>query len=187
MCFTYLTRSLPAIAVGLAGCVGGAGVRQHDAELMRARLFPDQRVHGMLAGKVDQKLLGSERMQPALEQPGRVRIGGRFEYGARAGDERGALGGIDRFEPCSEQMRNVQVFADRARDSEDSADRGQSGQHDQRNRHRRRRLMDVMFLLVRSSEDRGYYRVPPGRYGVGGGELLLVECGTGRVMGIVKR
>ena len=43
------------------------------------------------------------------------------------------------------------------------------------------------IVLVRSSEDRGYYRVPPGRYGVGGGELLLVECGTGRVMGIVKR
>ncbi len=43
------------------------------------------------------------------------------------------------------------------------------------------------IILVRSAEGRGYYRVPPGRYGVGSGELLLVECGTGRVMGIVKK
>lgn len=43
------------------------------------------------------------------------------------------------------------------------------------------------IVLVRSSEGRGYYRVPVGRYGVGSGELLLVECGTGRAMGIVKR
>jgi hypothetical protein len=43
------------------------------------------------------------------------------------------------------------------------------------------------IILVRSAEGRGYYRVPQGRYGVGSGELLLVECGTGRAMGIVKR
>ena len=43
------------------------------------------------------------------------------------------------------------------------------------------------IVLVRSAEGRGYYRVPVGRYGVGSGELLLVECGTGRAMGIVKR
>src|SRR5258708_37193965 len=54
-------------------------------ELARARLFLDQRVRGMLAGKIDQKLLGSKRMQPALEQPGGVWIGRRSEYGARAG------------------------------------------------------------------------------------------------------
>jgi len=43
------------------------------------------------------------------------------------------------------------------------------------------------IILVRSVEGRGYYRVPQGRYGVTSGELLLVECGTGRAMGIVKR
>ena len=43
------------------------------------------------------------------------------------------------------------------------------------------------IILVRSAEGRGFYRVPQGRYGVGGGELLVVECGTGRAMGIVKR
>ena len=43
------------------------------------------------------------------------------------------------------------------------------------------------IILVRSAEGRGYYRVPQGRYGVTSGELLLVECGTGRAMGIVKR
>ena len=43
------------------------------------------------------------------------------------------------------------------------------------------------IVLERSAEGRGYYRVPNGRYGVRPGELLLVECGTGRVMGVVKR
>jgi hypothetical protein len=43
------------------------------------------------------------------------------------------------------------------------------------------------IVLERSSEGRGYYKVPTGRYGVRSGELLLVECGTGRVIGIVKR
>ncbi len=42
------------------------------------------------------------------------------------------------------------------------------------------------IVLVRSTEGRGYYRVPSGRYGVRPGELLLVECGTGRVIGVVK-
>lgn len=43
------------------------------------------------------------------------------------------------------------------------------------------------ITLERSSEGRGYYKVPNGRYGVRSGELLLIECGTGRVIGIVKR
>ena len=43
------------------------------------------------------------------------------------------------------------------------------------------------ITLERSAEGRGYYRVPNGRYGVRPGELLLVECGTGRVMGVVRR
>jgi len=42
------------------------------------------------------------------------------------------------------------------------------------------------IVLVRSSEGRGYYRVPAGRYGVHPGELLMLECGTGRVIGVVK-
>jgi hypothetical protein len=43
------------------------------------------------------------------------------------------------------------------------------------------------IVLVRASEGRGWYRVPTGRYGVHPGELLLIECGTGRVMGVVKQ
>ncbi len=43
------------------------------------------------------------------------------------------------------------------------------------------------IVLAQSSEGRGFYRVPTGRYGVRPGELLVVECGTGRVIGIVKR
>ena len=43
------------------------------------------------------------------------------------------------------------------------------------------------IVLVRSSEGRGDYRVPAGRYGVRPGEVLLIECGTGRVIGVVKR
>jgi hypothetical protein len=41
--------------------------------------------------------------------------------------------------------------------------------------------------LERSAEGRGFYKVPTGRYGVRPGELLLIECGTGRVIGVVKR
>ena len=42
------------------------------------------------------------------------------------------------------------------------------------------------IILERSAEERGYYRVPSGRYGVRPGEGLLIECGTGRVIGVVK-
>jgi hypothetical protein len=42
------------------------------------------------------------------------------------------------------------------------------------------------IVLEQSSDGRGFYRVPAGRYGVRPGELLVVECGTGRVIGIVK-
>jgi len=42
------------------------------------------------------------------------------------------------------------------------------------------------ITLQQSSEGRGLYRVPAGRYGVRPGELLVVECGTGRVIGVVK-
>ena len=43
------------------------------------------------------------------------------------------------------------------------------------------------IILERSGEGRGYYRVPAGRYGVHAGQLLLVECGTGRVIGNPRR
>lgn len=42
--------------------------------------------------------------------------------------------------------------------------------------------------LVRSQGGQiGDYEVPAGRYGVGAGELLRLECGTGRVVGVVPR
>lgn len=44
--------------------------------------------------------------------------------------------------------------------------------------------------LVRSaavgSGERGDYEVPAGRYGVGPGELLRIECSTGQPLGIVR-
>jgi hypothetical protein len=41
--------------------------------------------------------------------------------------------------------------------------------------------------LIRSAEGQVDYEVPPGRYGVSEDELLRLECGTGRVVEIVKR
>lgn len=41
--------------------------------------------------------------------------------------------------------------------------------------------------LVRSGSGRGDYEMPPGSYGSRPGELLRIECNTGRVIGIVKR
>jgi hypothetical protein len=41
--------------------------------------------------------------------------------------------------------------------------------------------------LARSYEGQGDYEVPDGKYGVGKGDLLRVECATGRAVGIVKR
>ena len=43
------------------------------------------------------------------------------------------------------------------------------------------------LILVRSSEGLGDYEAPEGRYGVGGGELLRLDCGTGVARGIVRR
>ena len=45
----------------------------------------------------------------------------------------------------------------------------------------------MRIRLVRSAHDRGDYDVPTGRYGVNADELLRLECGTGRVVGIVQR
>lgn len=41
--------------------------------------------------------------------------------------------------------------------------------------------------MARSSAGRGDYEVPPGRYGVREGELLRLDCTSGRVIGIVRR
>ncbi|HJP56539.1 MAG TPA: hypothetical protein VJ847_05860 [Gemmatimonadales bacterium] len=41
--------------------------------------------------------------------------------------------------------------------------------------------------LERAITPRGDYAVPAGRYGVGPGELLRVDCNTGRAIGIVRR
>lgn len=43
------------------------------------------------------------------------------------------------------------------------------------------------IVLVRSSDERGDYEVPTGRYGVSERELLRIDCGTGRALGIVRR
>ena len=43
------------------------------------------------------------------------------------------------------------------------------------------------LTMVRSSSGQGDYQVPPGRYGVAANELLRLDCGTGRPLGIVPR
>ncbi len=43
------------------------------------------------------------------------------------------------------------------------------------------------LTLVRSSNGMGDYEVPEGRYGVGKGQLLRLDCANGRPMGMVKR
>ena len=44
-------------------------------ELACTGLLPHLRVDGMLAGEIDEKLLGFQRMQPVLEQPRGIRVG----------------------------------------------------------------------------------------------------------------
>jgi len=46
---------------------------------------------------------------------------------------------------------------------------------------------DGQIVLVRSAGGKGDYEVPAGRYGVGVGDLLRVECGSGRPLGVVAR
>jgi hypothetical protein len=41
--------------------------------------------------------------------------------------------------------------------------------------------------LIRSAGGHGDYEVPAGRYGVGEGQLLRLECATGNVIGVVAR
>lgn len=42
------------------------------------------------------------------------------------------------------------------------------------------------LTLVRSGNQQGDYRAPAGRYGVGPGELLRIDCGSGRARGVVS-
>lgn len=41
--------------------------------------------------------------------------------------------------------------------------------------------------LIWSADGQGEYEVPAGRYGVGDGEVLRLDCATGRVLGIATR
>ena len=45
----------------------------------------------------------------------------------------------------------------------------------------------MRLVLARSSGGLGDYEVPAGRYGVGERELLRLDCGTGRAVGVVGR
>ncbi len=45
---------------------------------------------------------------------------------------------------------------------------------------------DLRLVLERSQAGHGDYSVPEGRYGVGAGQLLRIECATGRAIGIVR-
>jgi hypothetical protein len=45
----------------------------------------------------------------------------------------------------------------------------------------------TVITFLRSTIAVGDYDVPSGRYGVGPGELIRIECNTGRVVGIVRR
>lgn len=42
------------------------------------------------------------------------------------------------------------------------------------------------IIMVTSTRGEGNYRVPQGKYGVQKGELLRLNCSTGKVLGIVK-
>ena len=46
---------------------------------------------------------------------------------------------------------------------------------------------ETRLRLVRSAAGQGDYEVPAGRYGTSGDDLLRLDCGTGRPLGIVKR
>jgi hypothetical protein len=42
------------------------------------------------------------------------------------------------------------------------------------------------IIMISAANSEGTYRVPEGKYGVKKGELLLLDCKTGKVLGIVK-
>lgn len=43
------------------------------------------------------------------------------------------------------------------------------------------------LTLMRSGDGQGDYAVPAGAYQVGPGELLRIDCATGRALGVVRR
>lgn len=45
----------------------------------------------------------------------------------------------------------------------------------------------AVIRLVRSDKGQGDYEVPEDRYGVQAGELLRLECGSGRPIGVARR
>jgi hypothetical protein len=45
----------------------------------------------------------------------------------------------------------------------------------------------TQIMLLRSANGFGDYAVPPGQYGVGERQLLRLECGTAKVVGVVPR
>src|SRR5215510_15940814 len=52
-------------------------------------------MHGMLAGKIDQELLGLEAVQPAVEKASGIGIGRLFHDAGGGADQRRALAGVD--------------------------------------------------------------------------------------------
>lgn len=45
----------------------------------------------------------------------------------------------------------------------------------------------IQVILVRAESGLGDYEAPSGSYGLHDGQLLRLECNTGRVLGIVRR
>ena len=43
------------------------------------------------------------------------------------------------------------------------------------------------IIMVSAEDGTGNYSVPEGKYGVGKGEFLRLDCSTGKVLGIVKK
>jgi hypothetical protein len=46
---------------------------------------------------------------------------------------------------------------------------------------------DERYLLVRSAEGLGDYRIPEGRYGAHQDDFLRLDCNTGEPLGLVRR
>ena len=45
----------------------------------------------------------------------------------------------------------------------------------------------IQIILIRSESGLGDYLAPSGSYGITDGQLLRLDCNTGRVLGIVRR
>src|SRR5262245_12231033 len=89
---------------------GGIVLPQLDLiEAAYPRLLLGEGMDGMLAGKVDQQLLGLERMQPVLEQARGVRIGRRREHRAWTGNERCTFRLIDHLDRLTRLLELDQI------------------------------------------------------------------------------